>query len=87
MILEILNSNAKTIRINKEDKPIEVVKSRLLKLNYSHIQYVQSEISNQTEIIKNKSAYLINSLYNSYTKMDIHFTNLVRHNMYENDKE
>lgn len=43
-IFEILNdtltSNNKLIRIGGDDKPAELVKSKLRKLNYSHIQFV-----------------------------------------------
>lgn len=79
LIYDVLNSNAKTIRIGKEDKPSEVVKARLLKLNYMHIQYVVDEVIELSNI-KNKKAYLITSLYNSYTTLDFHYSNLVNKN-------
>lgn len=80
LILEVLNSQTKDIRINKEDKPIELVKSRYLKLNYMHIKYVIDEVSKQTTEIKNKRAYLLTSLYNSYTTIDVHYANLINKN-------
>lgn len=79
LILEVLNSTAKTIRVNGEDKPTEIVKTRFLKLNYSHLEYVIYEVEKQTEIIRNKRAYIITSLYNSYTTINTHYTNLVNH--------
>lgn len=81
IILETLNSNAEAIRINKQDIPTEAVKSRLMKLRYPHLIYVAEEISKRTEIIKNKRSYIITSLYNSYTTIEVHYTNKVNHDM------
>jgi DNA-binding MarR family transcriptional regulator len=76
LILEILNSTLQTIRINGEDIPIEIVKSRFLKLNYMHLEYVIDEVEKQSNI-KNKRSYLITSLYNSYTTINLHYSNIV----------
>ncbi len=81
LILEVLNSTKKTERINQEDKPIDIVKSRFLKLNYMHLIYVVDEISKQTKEIKNIKAYQLTSLFNAYTTMDLHYTNRVQHDM------
>lgn len=81
LILEVLNTTKKTERVNQEDKPIEIVKSRFLKLNYMHLIYVVEEISRQTTSIKNIKAYQITSLFNSYTTMELHYTNKVQHDM------
>lgn len=83
LLLDVLNSNAETIRVNKEDKAAVIVKGRLLKLNYMHIQYVLDEVGKQANLIKNKRAYLITSLYNSYTTLETHVTNKVNHHMQE----
>lgn len=80
LILEVLNSQSKTTRIKKEEVPTELVKSRYLKLNYMHIKYVIDEVSKQTTEIKNKRAYLLTSLYNSYTTIDVHYANLINKN-------
>lgn len=80
LILEVLNSQSKTTRIKKEEIPTELVKSRYLKLNYMHIKYVIDEVSKQTTEIKNKRAYLLTSLYNSYTTIDVHYANLINKN-------
>lgn len=80
LILEVLNTTKKTERINQEDKPIEIVKSRFLKLNYYHLIYVAEEVSKQSNI-KNKRAYQLTSLFNSYTTIELHYTNKVQQDM------
>ncbi len=40
LLAETCSSKRKVIRIAGDDKPVEVVKSRLMKLNSMHIQYV-----------------------------------------------
>ena len=46
IILDTVCTSRKTVRISSDDFPAEVVKSRFLKLNTSHIQYVISCIVN-----------------------------------------
>ena len=62
-ILEILVdtvcSTRKMIRIGGEDFPKEVVKSRLLKLDSSHIEYVISSLRENTTKVRNIRAYLL----------------------------
>lgn len=42
LLIESCCSNRKMIRIAGDDKPQEVVKSRLMKLQFHHIQYVMA---------------------------------------------
>ena len=79
LILELLNSSSPIIRVNKEDKPAEIVKSRLLKLNYMHIQYVADKITEQSNI-KDIRSYMITSLFNAYTTIDVHYSTLINKN-------
>ena len=85
-ILEILVdtvcSTRKMIRIGSEDFPKEVVKSRLLKLDSSHIEYVISSLRENTTKVRNIRAYLLTSLYNAPTTINSYYTALVNHDMY-----
>lgn len=85
-ILEILVdtvcSTRKMIRIGGEDFPKEVVKSRLLKLDSSHIEYVISSLRENTTKVRNIRAYLLTSLYNAPTTINSYYTALVNHDMY-----
>lgn len=85
-ILEILVdtvcSTRKMIRIGGEDFPSEVVRSRLLKLDSSHIEYVISSLRENTTKVRNIRAYLLTSLYNAPTTINSYFTALVNHDLY-----
>ena len=68
-ILEILVdtccSNRKMIRIAGDDKPKEVVKSRLMKLERSHIQYVMKCLDENSTKVRNMKQYILATLYNA----------------------
>lgn len=76
LLLEVLNTSSQTIRVNQEEKLAAVVKSRLLKLNYIHIQYVIDSVTQQSNV-KSIRSYLITSLYNSYTTIDAHYSTMI----------
>ena len=65
IILDTVCTSRKTVRISSDDFPAEVVKSRFLKLNASHIQYVMSCMKENTTRIRNIKKYLLASLYNA----------------------
>ena len=70
------------IRINGEDYPYELVKSRFLKLDYSHIVYVMDRMKATVTKITNIRAYLITALYNAPATINHHYQQMVQHDMY-----
>lgn len=82
IMLDAICSSSKTIRINGEDMPQEVVKSRFLKLNSSHIEYVFHAMENCPSDIRNIRAYLLTTLYNAPITMDNYYTALVNHDFH-----
>jgi len=78
MLDVILTESPSTIKIGKEIKAREIVKSVYLKLNGEHIQHVISQYKAQHHQITHKTAYLRTMLYNVYHEMDAHYTNQVR---------
>lgn len=82
LMTETVCSRKPYIIIAKEQMPTQVVKSRLLKLDESHVQYVLDCMSENTTKVRNIRAYLLTSLYNAPTTIDAHFSALVRHDMY-----
>ena len=70
------------IRINGEDYPYELVKSRFLKLDYSHIVYVMDRMKATVTKITNIRAYLITALYNAPSTINHHYQQMVQHDMY-----
>ena len=63
IMLDAVCSTAPTIRINGENMPQQVVKSRFLKLNSSHIEYVLEAMNKNPSDIRNIRAYLLTALY------------------------
>ena len=87
IMLDVVCSTAPTIRINGEDMPQEVVKSRFLKLNSSHIEYVLEAMHNNPSAIRNIRAYLLTALYNASLTMDNYYSALVKHDFYGQDSK
>lgn len=70
------------VRIGGEDYPYQLVKSKFLKLNASHLEYVITCIQNNTTKITNIRAYLITALYNAPNTIDHYYTAEVNHDLY-----
>ena len=81
IILDTVCTSRKTIRISSDDFPAEVVKSRFLKLNASHIQYVMSCMKENTTRIRNIKKYLQSALYNATFTIGSYYSALVQHDM------
>ena len=77
-----LNTTKETIRVSGEDKPTMVVIGKLMKLDYSEIMYCIEKYSEQTERIKNPTAYMLTLLYNAKEQMNLDISNQVQHDMY-----
>ncbi|MCR5303281.1 MAG: replication initiator protein A [Lachnospiraceae bacterium] len=71
-----------TIRIGGEEYPYQLVKSKYLKLNSSHLQYVIGCLRNNTTKVNNIKAYLITALYNAPNTMDSYYNAEVNHDLY-----
>ncbi len=70
------------VRIGGTDKPVSVVKSRFLKLDYSHIRYVLFSLYRNTSKVANIKAYLLTALYNSPMTMNHFYQAEVNHDLY-----
>ena len=79
IVLDAVCSTAPSIRINGEDMPQEVVKSRFLKLNSSHIEYVFRAMKNCPSDIRNIRAYLLTTIYNAPATMDNFYSAKANH--------
>ncbi len=82
LMVETVCSPRKTIRIGGQDYVGEVVKSRLLKLNQFHLEYVLNCLDNHTGKIHNIRSYLLTSLYNAPTTIDQYYKSEVQHDLY-----
>ena len=79
IMLDAVCSTAPTIRINGEDMPQQVAKSRFLKLDSSHIEYVFHAMKECPSNIRNIRAYLLTTLYNAPATMDNFYSAKVNH--------
>jgi hypothetical protein len=75
IIIDTIFTQAATVRIGKEDKPLSVVKSVFLKLSYRDIDHAINQFKNVTEHITNKTKYIRTMLYNCKLEGDAHYTN------------
>ena len=82
LIVDTVCSARKTIRIAGDDYPAEVVKSRFLKLDSSHVQYVMDCMKDNTTYVRNIKKYLLAALYNAPTTINSYYSSLVQHDMY-----
>ena len=82
LMVDTVCSNREMIRIAGDDYPAEVVKSRFLKINSSHIEYVLERMRENTTYVRNIKKYLLAALYNAPVTMDSYYTSLVSHDLY-----
>lgn len=82
LIVDTVCSARKTIRIAGDDYPAEVVKSRFLKLDSSHVQYVIDCMKNNTTYVRNIKKYLLAALYNAPATINSYYSSLVQHDLY-----
>lgn len=82
LMLQTVLSQRPYIRIAGDDYPREVVKSRFLKVNFSHVEYVFDCLDNNTTKVRNIKSYLLAALYNAPTTMDSYYRAEVNHDLY-----
>ena len=82
IICDVVCVPRKTMRIAGEDYPYNLVKSKFLKLNSSHLQYVISCMQHNKTKVANIKAYLITALYNAPNTISHYYTAEVNHDMY-----
>ncbi len=70
------------VRIAGVDRPVEVVKSQFMKLDYSHIEYVLFALHKNTTKVGNIKAYLLTTLYNAPMTISNYYSTEVNHDMY-----
>ena len=82
LILETVAARRPYIRIAGEDYPKEIVRSRFLKLNSGHLEYVFECMDRNTAKISNIKAYLLAALVNAPATMDSYYRAEVNHDLY-----
>ncbi len=72
-------------RVNGRQYPHEVVKSRLLKMDYDTLIHVLERFKENKTEIRNMRSYLLTALYNAKDEKDIQFQNFFNHSYYNTD--
>ena len=81
LILETVVGTRDEILIASSRYPAEVVRSRFLKLNFFHIEYVLHCLKQNTTKVKNIRKYLLATLFNAPSTMDGYYQAEVNHDM------
>lgn len=81
LMAEVCASTKETIRVNQEYMPIELVRSRFLKLDMAHIAYVLDYLSRNATPVGNIRGYMLSVLYNAPMTIGHYYAAQVSHDM------
>ena len=79
LLVDTCATKRKMLHIAGDDKPAEVVRSRLKKLNADHIRFVLDSLAENTAPVRNMKQYLLAMLYNAPTTMNLYYQNKTNH--------
>lgn len=81
LILETVLCQNEEILIASNRYPVQFVKSKFLKLKYSHIEYVIECLKKNTSKVKNIKKYMLAALFNAPATIDGYYQAEVNHDM------
>ena len=81
LMVDTVCSKKEYIRVGGDNKPREVVKGQLLKLDSEHIEYCMECLQNNTTDVRNVRQYLLTTLYNAPMTISHHYALMVHHDM------
>ena len=81
LLVDTCATNRKLLHIAGDGKPAEVVRSRFMKLNADHIRFVLKCLAENSNPIRNMKQYLLASLYNAPTTMQLSYQNQTNHDL------
>ena len=87
LLVDTCATNRKLLHIAGDDKPAEVVRSRFVKLNADHIRFVLKCLAENSSPIRNMKQYLLASLYNAPTTMQLFYQNQTNHDLAAKSKK
>ena len=79
LVLETVLCQNPTIWISKNEYPTNLVKSKFLKLNHMHLEYVMDCMKGNTTKVRNIKNYLLSALFNAPTTMGSYYQSEVSH--------
>ena len=81
LLVDTCATKRKMLHIAGDNKPAEVVRSRFMKLNADHIRFVLKCLAENSSPIRNMKQYLLASLYNAPTTMQLFYQNQTNHDL------
>ena len=81
LLVDTCATKRKMLRIAGDDRPAEVVRSRFMKLDADHIKFVLKCLAENSSPIRNMKQYLLASLYNAPTTMQLSYQNQTNHDL------
>ena len=81
LLVDTCATKRKLLHIAGDDKPAEVVRSRFMKLNADHIRFALKCLAENSSPIRNMKQYLLASLYNAPTTMQLSYQNQTNHDL------
>ena len=81
IMVDVVCSKRKTIRVSGDDKPIDVVRSQFMKITREHIEFIMHCMKENTSKIKNMKQYLLATIYNAPLTMGNYYSSLAQYHM------
>lgn len=81
LLVDTCATKRKMLRVAGDDRPAEVVRSRFMKLNADYIRFVLKCLAENSSPIRNMKQYLLASLYNAPTTMQLSYQNQTNHDL------
>ena len=81
LLTDVCCTNRHMIRIAGDDRPTQIVKSRFMKLNFSHIEYALKCLSENTAKVRDMKQYLLAILYNAPVTIGPYYQSWVNNDM------
>ena len=82
LMVETICSKNETITIASNTYPHELVKSKFLKINSDHIEYIIDCVSKNTTKVNNIKQYLLAAIFNAPNTIGSYYATSVNHDLY-----
>lgn len=86
LMVDTVCARRRTTRLGGAEYPHEAVRSRMLKLNRDHLEYVLDSLHRNTTQIRNIRQYLLTALYNAPVTIRSAYAAQVNHDLWGNGK-
>ena len=83
LMVDVICSKRKMIRIAGDDKPLNVVKSQFMKVDASHIEYVMDCMKETGSKVRNIKQYMLAAIYNAPFTIQSFYQAMVNNDMAE----